>query len=156
MTHDKGRKSNPISAAFILAFLTLGLLALSGCTSSSAPGTPAAAASTPCAPIDQAGAAMVHVDMANMAYAPIEVRVAPGTWVMWMNKDSVGHTVTPDDSAKWGGDKGSGSDPSKFLNEGDSWSFCFTTPGTYAYHCVPHASRSGAGYVGMVGKVVVG
>lgn len=127
------------------------MLLLAGCVGS----RPATPVSTSCAPLDESGHLNVtHVEMKGMAFAPAEVRIPAGTWVTWTNLDSVGHTVTPDDAAKWG-NAGSGSDPSQFVNEGQSWSSCFTTPGAYAYHCVPHSSRSGSGYLGMTGKVVV-
>jgi len=53
--------------------------------------------------------------------------------VVWTNDDSVPHTVTADD----------GSFSSGNLNPGDSYSFTFITPGTYAYHCNYHSWMKG-------------
>lgn len=89
-----------------------------------------------------------------MAFDPKELRVPAGSWVKWTNHEAIGHTVTPDDTAKWG-NPGSGDAPDQFLNEGDAWTFCFEKAGSYAYHCAPHATRSGSSFVGMTGTIVV-
>jgi plastocyanin len=53
--------------------------------------------------------------------------------VAWTNDDSAPHTVTADD----------GSFSSGNLNPGDSYTYTFTTPGTYAYHCNYHSWMKG-------------
>lgn len=61
--------------------------------------------------------------------------VPAGTKVTWTNEDSVAHTVTSDAT------------PPLFdsgpLAPGATYSFTFTTPGTYPYHCNYHSSMHG-------------
>lgn len=123
-------------------------LVLSGCT---AP----APAPVDCAPFDETPHdQMLHVEMKDMAFNPKDATVAPGTWVMWINGEDIGHTVTPVDAGLWG-TEGSGSSPDQYLMEGDVWAHCFTTVGEYPYYCIPHATRTDSGYVGMVGSITV-
>lgn len=93
----------------------------------------------------------VHVIMADNSYKkypeqeyfrPSEITVVIGVnnTVIWTNKDITGsalHDVTSDeDSFK-----------SSLLAPNESWSYTFTEPGEYKYHCQPHEW--------MVGKVIV-
>jgi plastocyanin len=64
----------------------------------------------------------------SWAYNPQTLTVKAGDQVTWTNTGSLAHTVTADD----------GSFDSGNLNPGDTWSFTFSKPGTYAYHCAPH------------------
>ncbi len=73
--------------------------------------------------------AMVPVTIQNFAFSPKTVTVAPGTTVMWTNKDSAAHTVTSDS----GSTLASGD-----LSQGKSYAHTFTKAGTYAYHCAIH------------------
>ena len=63
-------------------------------------------------------------------YSPptITVVIGKNNTVTWVNQDIAPHTVTADD----------GSFDSGNLNPGYSWSYVFTTPGTYTYHCIYH------------------
>lgn len=79
-----------------------------------------------------------EVYIKGMAFTPATITVSVGTTVKWTNKDAVSHTVT--------------SDTGTVLNSGNiaangTFSFMFTTAGTYNYHCGIHPS--------MVAKVVV-
>ena len=57
------------------------------------------------------------------------VMVALGATVTWTNRDpGMVHTVTAVD----------GSFDSGFMNEGDTFSFTFNTPGEFEYFCGPH------------------
>lgn len=51
-----------------------------------------------------------------------------GTTVAWINQDDDAHTVTADD----------GRFASAGLDQGEQFSYRFTAPGTYAYHCALH------------------
>jgi predicted lipoprotein with Yx(FWY)xxD motif/plastocyanin len=84
----------------------------------------------------------VNVAISNFAFAPKTLTVAPGTTVVWTNQDSAGHTVTADNSAFDSGN----------LNQGATFKFTFTQPGTYAYYCRYHG---GPGGQGMAGQVIV-
>jgi plastocyanin len=82
------------------------------------------------------------VDMKNLAYAPKEIHVAPGSTVTWTNDDALQHTVTADD----------GSFDSGLLDPSATFTQEFDTPGVYPYFCQPHG---GPGGVGMSAVVVV-
>src|SRR5262249_27784003 len=79
-----------------------------------------------------------RVNIVNMGFSPATLTVAAGTRVTWTNRDPDTHSVESDD-------KGFPSSP--MLDTGGKYSYTFTSPGTYAYHCAVHAS--------MRGKVVV-
>src|SRR5215212_2581479 len=68
------------------------------------------------------------VSIKNFAFDPPNATVAPGTTVTWVNNDQVPHTATANDGAF---DSGT-------LQPGQSYSFAFDKPGTYAYHCNIH------------------
>lgn len=86
----------------------------------------------------------------NFAYIPANLTVNVGTTVTWVNKDTVGHTVTE-------GDPNSPKQPAlrvfdssnqlsgnvTLLQPGQSWSYTFTTPGTYEYYCIVHPYMTG-------------
>ena len=124
------------------------LLLLAGCSSSTGD------QATPLAPSTSASGEP-KVDMRDFAFKPVTLTVAAGTKVTWTNFDPAGHTVTPTDESQWG-TEGSGDDASKWLQNGQSWSWTFTAPGTYEYYCTPHASKGGDGkYHGMTGTIIV-
>jgi len=84
-------------------------------------------------PVAAAGAT-VHVTIQNFAFSPRTVTVAPGTTIVWTQKDNVGHTVTSDTGA-W--------PESALLAANDTFSVTLTKPGTYTYHCKPHPYMKG-------------
>ncbi len=83
---------------------------------------------------------VVEVEIGSIAFRTEELRVPAGTTVRWVNKDPVGHTVTPDAS-----DAGFGS---SLIGPGETYEHTFERPGTYPYHCIPHPF--------MTGRVIVG
>ena len=94
----------------------------------------------------EAAAAGAVVQMKDFKFGQAELRVKAGTTVVWMNRDSVVHTVTADGGAFDSGD----------VAPGKSWSMTFDEPGTYAYHCAPHAAKDKTGaWKGMVATIVV-
>jgi plastocyanin len=58
----------------------------------------------------------------------ITVVIGANNTVTWVNEDYSIHTVTSN----------TGIFDSGLLNSGDKWSYTFSTPGTYAYHCAIH------------------
>jgi plastocyanin len=84
-----------------------------------------------------AAARSVTIKIANFAFNPGVTTVSVGTAVTWTNNDDDAHSVVADNKAF----------RSSPLDTGDSYTFTFTAPGTYAYHCGLHPQ--------MVGKVVV-
>jgi len=79
------------------------------------------------------------VTIDNFAFDPPSLTVAPGTKVVWTNKDEEPHTVTSVDK--------DASFKSAGLDTDDSFSFTFDKPGTYKYFCSVHPH--------MVGTIVV-
>ena len=81
-------------------------------------------------------ASAVGID--NFTFGPQTLTVKAGTTVTWTNKDDIPHGIawTNNAFAK-----------SKALDTDDSYSFTFTTPGTYQYFCYIHPH--------MVGTIVV-
>lgn len=81
----------------------------------------------------------VAVTIDNFKFDPQEVKVAPGTTVVWT--DSRGrHTVTSDD----------GSFDSGTLVAGQSFEHKFEKPGAYPYYCMFHGAKGGKDMSGVV------
>lgn len=132
-----------VSPAFAV---TAGLAAAP--TPESAASAPTAAPSAP-APAPAAGAGLptpvsgeAQVELEDFQFVPKLLVVRVGTTVKFANKDKVGHTVTSD----------TGLFDSGILTKGQEFSFTFTQPGEYLYHCKPHG---GPGGEGMSAKIVV-
>ncbi len=73
----------------------------------------------------------------NFTFTPKELTVAVGTTVKWVNHDDIPHTVVEKKT----------SFRSKALDTDDSYSFTFTSAGTFDYFCGLHPH--------MVGQVIV-
>jgi plastocyanin len=73
----------------------------------------------------------------NFSFAPMQIEIAAGTQVTWINKDDVPHTVVSVDHKF----------KSRALDTDESFSFTFQDPGTYEYFCSVHPK--------MTGKIVV-
>jgi amicyanin len=69
----------------------------------------------------------------SFAFSPTTLTIKAGTTVTWKNVTSVAHTVTSDD----GNSFNSGSN-NPIAAQSGTYSFTFTKPGTYAYHCSFH------------------
>ena len=129
---------------FLLAMSLLALLAACGGTDTGAASTPTVAptpAPTPTptvAPTDTPTPTPTaapagngnSITIANFAFAPATLTVKVGTKVTWTNSDGATHSVVAD----------KGAFSSDNLPTGQSYSFTFTTPGTYSYHCGIHSS----------------
>jgi len=117
----------------ILALLLLGMLIL-GCTQPTGNGGNNETGNTT-KPTDANGVAVVKIQ--GFAFSPAETSVKQGGTVVWVNEDSVPHTVT-------GGTVFS----SPTLAKGENYSHTFTEPpGEYDYSCSIHPS--------MHGKIIV-
>jgi plastocyanin len=84
-----------------------------------------------------------HVYMRHEQFSPARIQVVLGTTVTWTNQDTVPHNVTlapvvMSSSNNW---------ESELLYPGQSFSYTFTSQGTFQYHCQEHP--------GMVGVVIV-
>ena len=68
-----------------------------------------------------------NVTIDNFTFGPPELTVKVGSTVNWTNHDDIPHTIVS-----------AGKFRSKTLDTDDSFSFTFTTPGTYKYFCSLH------------------
>jgi plastocyanin len=73
----------------------------------------------------------------NFTFTPKELTVAVGTTVRWVNHDDIPHTIVEKKTTF----------RSKALDTDDSYSFTFTSAGTFDYFCGLHPH--------MVGQVIV-
>jgi amicyanin len=81
-------------------------------------------------PVQAADATAVKI--ANFTFGPQELKVKVGTTVTWINEDDIPHTVVSPTNFR-----------SKALDTNDTFSFTFTTPGTYKYFCSLHPHMTG-------------
>ena len=164
MSIDIARTRFPIlGAAILLAVL------IAGCTGSpygpattqtttQATTAPAPAATTlattvmTMAPTPQVTATIlnqtsVSVTIQNFAFSPQYVTVSNGTTVTWTNQDPVQHQIINDPGGTGGTAALGQIFKSSPLGTGQSYSFTFTSNGTFPYHCAIHP--------GMTGKITV-
>ena len=77
------------------------------------------------------------VTIDNFTFSPKAVTVAVGTTVKWVNHDDIPHTVVEKNTTF----------RSKALDTDDSYSYTFTSAGTFDYFCGLHPH--------MVGQIIV-
>lgn len=70
----------------------------------------------------------MKIDINNYMFSPSKLTVAAGTKVTWINHDEAPHTIA-DKNKKF---------RSAALDTNESYSYTFTTPGTYQYFCTLH------------------
>ena len=80
---------------------------------------------------------VVEVKVDNFSFSPQTITVAPGTTVIWTNRDDIPHTVVSDDKVF----------KSKVLDTDEKFSFTFDKAGNFPYFCSIHPK--------MTGKVIV-
>lgn len=90
------------------------------------------------APVRAQQAAAGAVSIENFTFNPPTQTVKAGATITWTNKDDIPHGIASSTNAFT---------RSKALDTDDSFSFTFTTPGTYQYFCYIHPH--------MVGTIVV-
>lgn len=88
----------------------------------------------------QAGTTVV--DMQQFVYSPSQLKIKPGTTVVFVNKDNAKHTVT-EDTRKWN---------SLDINSGKTFAITFQEPGVVRYHCEYHGDVDG---IDMAGTILV-
>ena len=101
-------------------------------------GPSAYGASASTAATTTAATAINAATIKGFSFQPEVLKVKVGAKVTWTNDDTVAHTVTADTNSFASGN----------LQPGGSFSFTFTRPGTYAYHCSIHPSMHGSVVVG--------
>jgi plastocyanin len=80
----------------------------------------------------QASAGAISID--NFTFTPQTLTVTAGTTVTWTNRDDIPHGIASQNNAFA---------RSNALDTDDSYSFTFTTPGTYKYFCYVHPHMTG-------------
>jgi len=78
-----------------------------------------------------------ELNIAKFAFAPKEITIAPGTKVVWTNRDETPHTVTSNDK----------SFASKGLDTDDKFEHTFSKEGDFAYICTVHPFMTGVVHV---------
>jgi amicyanin len=78
--------------------------------------------------------AATAVSIDNFTFTPQTVTVKAGTTVTWTNKDDIPHGIAA---------TGNAFKRSNAMDTDDSYSFTFTTPGTYQYFCYIHPHMTG-------------
>ncbi len=116
---------NPAPWAALAVVLILSCMA-AGCTSSPITGSP---------PQTFTGTEN-SVVIKNFAFSPSAITIKAGTSVTWINQDGTDHTVESDPGSAV-------TFASRNLPDGGSFSFSFSKPGTYTYHCSIHPSMTG-------------
>ncbi|MFZ1213180.1 MAG: cupredoxin family copper-binding protein [Pseudolabrys sp.] len=81
-------------------------------------------------PVWAADAAAIKIG--NFIFGPQEVKIKAGTTITWTNEDDIPHTVVSPNNFR-----------SKVLDTDGTYSFTFTTPGTYKYFCSLHPHMTG-------------
>lgn len=123
-------KEAGVHRAYLVAGIILLIAAciVAGCSS----GQPPAAPASPQPSAVSGNAIMIK----NFAFDPPALTVKAGTVVTWTNQDGAAHTIVSDTGS-----------PESFTSSpfstGQSYSFTFTRPGTYPYHCSIHPSMTG-------------
>ena len=124
----------------MLLLAALAALLFSACGGGTATATPTATPEPPTAtatsqptPSPTAAVAAGAVKMVEnngvYSFTPASLTVKVGTTVVWTNTSDAPHTVTSD--------TGAFVTPSS-LSQGQTYSFTFTTAGTFPYHCAIH------------------
>ena len=82
-------------------------------------------------------ASTVDLNIAKFAFAPKEITVAPGTKIIWTNRDDTPHTVASSDK----------SFASKGLDTDDTFEHTFASEGDFSYICTVHPFMTGVVHV---------
>ncbi len=79
----------------------------------------------------------IDLNIAKFAFAPKEITIAPGTKIIWTNRDETPHTVTSNDK----------SFASKGLDTDDKFEHTFASEGDFNYICTLHPFMTGVVHV---------
>lgn len=81
------------------------------------------------------------VRLVGTSFQPSSLTVRTGSTIVWVNTESMVHTVTPDGHSQW--------TRAETSSPGEVTRATIDAAGTYDYYCEPHRS------VGMTGEIVV-
>ena len=82
-------------------------------------------------------AAAPTVEITKFAFAPKEITIAPGTKIVWTNRDETPHTLASKDK----------SFASKGLDTDDKFEHTFASEGNFTYYCTLHPFMTGVVHV---------
>ena len=77
------------------------------------------------------------VEITKFAFVPKEITVAPGTKVVWVNRDETPHTLSSNDKTF----------ASKGLDTNDKFERTFASEGDFTYYCTLHPFMTGVVHV---------
>nr|WP_282571926.1 plastocyanin/azurin family copper-binding protein [Roseomonas acroporae] len=77
----------------------------------------------------------VAVDIADFAFGPAEIAVAPGTTIVWTNRDDIPHDVVAADAPR--------AFRSAPLDTDERFAFRFDREGRFPYYCSLHSRMQG-------------
>lgn len=109
-----------------VAAVAVTVVAVGGCSSPAAPAPPSA-------PPSVSPVAGTTVEIDDFAFVPATLTIKRGDAVTWINRDEEPHTVA---------DSG-GSFRSPGMGANGTYSFTFSTPGTFDYICTIHTFMRG-------------
>ena len=109
----------------ILAAIALGVSHRSSTSGTTSVATTSTSSSTMSAQSENA------VTIKGYAFSPETLTVKKGTTVTWTNQDLASHTITADTALAT-------APASQLFGKGEQYSYTFSAPGTFAYHCEPH------------------
>ncbi|HEX6478855.1 MAG TPA: plastocyanin/azurin family copper-binding protein [Ktedonobacteraceae bacterium] len=132
------RKQHAWAWLSVMALAMIMLLSACGGTTStnssnSSNATAPVATNTPANSGSGSAVMIMNDSSGSFAFSPTTLTIKVGTTVTWKNVPSVAHTVTSDDGKSF--DSGSNN---PIAAQSGTYSFTFTKPGTYAYHCSFH------------------
>ena len=96
--------------------------------------------------LDLTGGSTVQVGMENLRFRPAAIVVKQGTMVTWANQDGAVHFVNSDPHPSHNVLAGLNS---LDMAQGQTYSYVFSEPGEWGYHCSAHFPQ------GMTGRVIV-
>ena len=128
-----------MNKTIVLSILAITLLMLASCAvqqTQPAPTqpTPAAAPQEKMNNGISAGGDTATVKIKEYKFTPADLHIKAGTTVTWVNQDPVQHNIVSDDKTL----------QSPTLEQGDSWTHTFNTPGTFSYTCGIHPGMKGS------------
>jgi plastocyanin len=121
------------SYAHLLFSTVCAVLIILACTAAGCSSSPAPSSASSVQPAAPGGNT---ISIKNFAFEPSTLTVKAGTTVTWVNNDGASHTIVSDT----GSPVSFSSDP---FATGASYTFTFTQPGTYPYHCSIHPAMKG-------------
>jgi plastocyanin len=86
-----------------------------------------------------------EISISLLAFMPASITVKAGSTVTWRNDEPITHTVTSGayrgvdaTTGLRSGQRPDGLFDTRLEGQGDTFSYTFTTPGTYSYYCDIH------------------